>query len=156
MEAQLLEVAQRTDHTIREARNELVSAVRSAYRSGMTQREIADAVGRSQAEVSRLLHFHGDSRLGKLARKHRKEIIDVVERMGGKNVRIFGSVVHGTDDEDSDIDLLFSVVEPMSLMTLVQAEFDLEALLGVKVDLVSDEGLNPAFAERILMEAVPL
>ncbi len=55
----LVEVARRSDTAVRDARAELVRAVREAAREGLTQKQIAQLIGRSQPEVSRLLRFNG-------------------------------------------------------------------------------------------------
>lgn len=57
-----------------QGRAELVGAVRAAAAAGMTQTEIAAAIGRSQPEVSRLLRFHGRSPLARRVRTHAPQI----------------------------------------------------------------------------------
>ncbi len=47
------------------SRKILVDAVRAGIKAGLSQRDIAEAVGRSQPEVSRLVRFHGQTPLGK-------------------------------------------------------------------------------------------
>ncbi len=49
----------RSDAAVRGARAELVNTLREASRQGLTQAQIAQLIGRSQPEVSRLLRFHG-------------------------------------------------------------------------------------------------
>jgi predicted nucleotidyltransferase len=46
---------------------------------------------------------------------HRDSIREIALRHRVKNVRVFGSVLHGNDTEDSDLDLL---VEPTDETTL--------------------------------------
>ena len=58
----------------------------------MTQTEIATAIGRSQPEVSRLLHFHGTSPHARRVRAHASDIRRIVAQAGGSHVRVFGSV----------------------------------------------------------------
>lgn len=56
---------------------------------------------------------------------------------------LFGSYADGTAMEDSDVDILGTLdhSRPIRLHYL-QMIFDLEDLLGKKVDLVADEGLS--------------
>lgn len=68
----LTDVARRHDETVLTAREELVHAVRAATAGGMTQSEIARAIGRSQPEVSRLLRFHGTTPLARRVRGARR------------------------------------------------------------------------------------
>lgn len=156
MSSNLAEVARHADHRIAQARAELVRAVRQAAAAGMTQTQIAAEIGRSQPEVSRLLHFHGTSPLARRLRKHAAEIQRLVAEAGGSNVRVFGSVATGEDREDSDIDLLFTMERPLSLMQLGVMERDVSRVLGCPVDVVPDSALRPEQRDRIMAEAVPL
>ena len=147
----LVSVAQKTDEAVRQARHQLVTAVREASRDGLSQKEIARLIGRSQPEVSRLLRFHGTTPLARQLRTARREVIKTVKAAGGSNVRVFGSVATGQEHEGSDIDLLFHMDQPLGLMDL-----ELGTILHADVDLVPDTNIRPAMRERILSEAVPL
>ena len=152
----LTTTAKETDARVAAARADLVQAVRQAAAQGMTQTQIAAAIGRSQPEVSRLLRFHGITSSAMRLRRKRAEIIGQVKAAGGSNVRVFGSVASGRDHEQSDIDLLFTMRRPLSLMQLGALEQRLADLVGVSVDLVPDTAIRPALRDRILAEAVRL
>ena len=152
----LAAVARETDEAVRQARGRLVAAVRKASREGMSQKEIARQIGRSQPEVSRLLRFHGTTPLAKQLRTARREVIETVKAAGGSNVRVFGSVATGQEHDGSDIDLLFRMDQPLGLMDLAGLEIELETILHADVDLVPDTNIRPTMRERILSEAVPL
>jgi uncharacterized protein len=152
----LAEVARRADGAVTQARAELVRAVRQAAASGMSQTQIAAEIGRSQPEVSRLLHFHGTTPLARRLRQHSSEVRQLITTAGGSNVRVFGSVATGHDHEGSDIDLLFTMGTPLSLMQLGALEQQLSDVLDTKVDLVPDSVLRPEFRDRALAEAVSL
>jgi predicted nucleotidyltransferase len=122
----------------------------------MSQTQIASEIGRSQPEVSRLLHFHGTTPLARRLRKHTSEIRRIIAEAGGSNVRVFGSVATGQDHEDSDIDLLFTMGTPLSLMQLGALEGRISDVLDTEIDLVPDSILRPEFRDRALAEAVPL
>lgn len=156
MSTNLAEVARRTDSAVARARADLVRAVRHAARSGMTQAQIAAEIGRSQPEVSRLLRFHGNTPLARRLRLHTSEIRRIIASVGGTNVRVFGSVATGRDHDGSDIDLLFTMGTPLSLMQLGALEQSLSDVLGAPVDLVPDSALRPEFRDRALAEAVAL
>ncbi|SFV09371.1 hypothetical protein SAMN05421543_1571 [Alicyclobacillus macrosporangiidus] len=51
--------------------------------------------------------------------------------------------------------LLVDFEEP-NLLDRIGMKQDLEALLGIRVDLLTEENLHPAFREQILAEAKPL
>jgi len=152
----LAAVARETDEAVRQARGRLVAAVRKASRDGLSQKEIARLIGRSQPEISRLLRFHGTTPLAKQLRTARREVIETVKAAGGSNVRVFGSVATGQEHEGSDIDLLFRMDQPLGLMDLAGLEIELGTILHADVDLVPDTNIRPTMRERILSEAVPL
>lgn len=116
MVCSLAEVAREADHRIAQARMELVRAVREAAAAGRTQRQIAAEIRRSQPEVSRLLRFDGTSPLGRRVRKHAAEVKRLIAEACGSDVRVFGSVAAGEDGADSDIDLVFTMGRPLSLV----------------------------------------
>lgn len=138
------------------ARAELVRAVRAAAAEGMTQAEIAEEIGRSQPEVSRLLRFHGTSPRARALRRHRSDVRRLIKEAGGSNVRVFGSVATGTDHDGSDVDLLFAMERPLSLLGLGRLERQIADLVELPVDLVPDSALRPELRDRVLAEAVPL
>ncbi len=75
---------------------------------------------------------------------------------GGSNVRVFGSVATGDDRPNSDVDLVFTMGRPLSLLELGRLEQRLTAVLEVEVDAVPDSTLRPELKERILAEAITL
>jgi uncharacterized protein len=72
------------------------------------------------------------------------------------NVRVFGSVARGDAGIRSDVDLLVEMEPGRSLLDLVGLWQDLEDLLDIHVDVLSDRGLSPHLRDRINAEAVPL
>jgi hypothetical protein len=94
--------------------------------------------------------------LYKIIQQKREDILEIAERHGAYNVRIFGSVVKGDDDENSDIDFLVDVGENRSFFFPGGLLLELEELLGRKVDIVTEKGLKQRMKKRILKEVVPL
>jgi len=88
--------------------------------------------------------------------KRREEIIAVAQRNGASNVRIFGSVARGDTTAQSDLDLIVRFEPNRSLMDHAMLIEELQELLGVKVDVVSEGDLRDRFQNRVLKEAVPL
>ena len=156
VEEDLALVARRCDEATSRARSDLVRAVRRAGAEGLTQTQIARQIGRSQPEVSRLLRFHGTSPLARSLRRSADQVRQIVAEAGGDRVRVFGSVATGLDRPDSDVDLLFTMGTPLSLMDLGRLEQRLEAAIGAQVDLVPDTAIRPDLRERVLAEAVAL
>jgi predicted nucleotidyltransferase len=73
-----------------------------------------------------------------------------------RNVRVFGSVARGEATDESDIDLLVDAESGRSLLDVIGLWLDLQELLGRKVDLLTEGGINPHLREKILAEARPL
>lgn len=89
-------------------------------------------------------------------REKREALIALADQYKAENVRVFGSVARGEENENSDVDLLVHFRDGASLFDLMDLKEDTEELLGLEVDIVSDRGLSPLLASRILGEARPL
>ena len=86
----------------------------------------------------------------------RGEILALARNAGALGVRVFGSVARGEDTASSDLDLLINPGPQMSLFEFAGLRIDMEKLLGIRVDLVSEGGLHPLLRSRVLAEARPL
>jgi len=86
----------------------------------------------------------------------RSRILALAAAHGASRVRVFGSVARGLDREGSDLDLLVDLPDGTSLLHIVGLQLDIEAALGVKVDLCTERELHPDLKARILAEARPL
>ena len=87
---------------------------------------------------------------------HRGALRDLASRHGLERPRVFGSVLTGTDDEESDLDLLVDPTETTSLFTLAGFKAEAEDLLGVRVSVLTPEALPPKFRSEVLQNAQPL
>ncbi len=72
------------------------------------------------------------------------------------NPRVFGSVVHGDDTEDSDLDLLIDPPPDTSLFDIGAIRHELLQLLGVPVDVLTPKALPEKFRATALVEAMPV
>ncbi len=88
--------------------------------------------------------------------RHRDEILKIGTRYGAYNIRIFGSVCKESDRPESDVDFLVDLERNRSLLDLGGMVFDLQQLLGRKVDVVTENGLHWYIKQAILDEAEPL
>jgi predicted nucleotidyltransferase len=86
----------------------------------------------------------------------RSEIREAAGRFRAANPRIFGSVLHGTDQDSSDLDLLVDALPGATLFDLGGLQVELEDLLGVHVDLLTPGDLPPKLRNQILVEAHPV
>jgi predicted nucleotidyltransferase len=87
---------------------------------------------------------------------HRHAIRRIVESHGARNARVFGSVVHGCDTDESDLDLLIDPASDTSLMDVASIQVELEMLLGITVDVLTPRALPEKFRSAVLAEAVPI
>ena len=87
---------------------------------------------------------------------NRKTIAEIAERHGACDVRVFGSFARGDATEASDVDFLVATRGQTSSWFPAGLVLDLERLLGRRVEIVTEGGLNPLLRERVLGEAVSL
>ncbi len=69
------------------------------------------------------------------------------------NPRVFGSVLMGTDLDESDLDLLVDALPGTTLFDLGGLKDELESLLGVRVDLLTPTDLPLSFRAKVLAQA---
>lgn len=86
----------------------------------------------------------------------RSAVREAVSRFRTGNPRVFGSVVHGTDQDGSDLDILVDALPGATLFDLGGLQVELEDLLGVHVDLLTPGDLPPTFRDQVLAEARPV
>ncbi|HPJ60227.1 MAG TPA: nucleotidyltransferase family protein [Bacteroidales bacterium] len=70
------------------------------------------------------------------------KIISYLSQYGPERIGIFGSFARHEENDDSDIDILVKFKETISLLDLVRIHRELSALLGKKVDLVTEQALK--------------
>lgn len=88
--------------------------------------------------------------------QNRDLIRSVVTSHRTTNPRVFGSVVHGTDTETSDLDLLVDTLPGTSLFDLGAIQYELEQSLGISIDLLTPGDIPASFRDVILREAMPV
>lgn len=88
--------------------------------------------------------------------KNRFAIREVISRFHTTNPRIFGSVLHGEDEEGSDLDLLVDPTSKTTMMDIGAIRYELRSLLGIEVDVLTPKALPDSFREQVLAEAVPV
>lgn len=86
----------------------------------------------------------------------RSAVREAVARFRTTNPRVFGSVLHGTDHEGSDLDLLVDAMPGATLFDLGGLQDHLQSLLGIHVDVLTPGDLPPKFKAKVLAEAQPV
>lgn len=91
-------------------------------------------------------------------RRYKPQILELAEKAGISDVRVFGSVARGEAEESSDIDLLVHVhYEKKGIgMDFLGFHVDMQDLLECDVDIVADDAVNRHIRSLVLAEAVPL
>ena len=89
-------------------------------------------------------------------RQHHEPVLRIAAEVGVLNVRVFGSVLSGEDTEESDIDLLVDAPKGITLFDMARLQRQLEADLGVSVDVMTPGDLSLGFRDQVVREACPL
>ena len=79
---------------------------------------------------------------------------DLERRFGVKRIAVFGSVARDEATELSDVDILVEFAPPPSYDRFVDLKFHLEALLGTRIDLVTQAAVRPALRPYIERELI--
>jgi predicted nucleotidyltransferase len=88
--------------------------------------------------------------------EHRNEIREIVLAHRAQNARVFGSAVHGSDTDESDLDILVDPTSHTTLFDLGAIRYKLRNLLGVPVDVLTPGALPESFRQTVLSEAIPV
>lgn len=141
------------------ARLRRLLALRAMVATGMSQRQVADALGVTQPAVSQQLRSARE--LDAVDPEVLLEVAGPVltalaAERGYSRLAVFGSLARGNATPDSDIDLLVQAPEGTSTFDFLRFRQLIENVLGREVDLVSYGGLKPAVDDDIRREAVLL
>jgi len=88
--------------------------------------------------------------------KNTERMRAIIARYPVRNPRMFGSASRGDDVDGSDLDLLVDPTGETTLFDLAGLKLDLEALLGVTVDIATPRALRAGTIERIADDLRPL
>jgi predicted nucleotidyltransferase len=87
---------------------------------------------------------------------HSAAVRAVVQAHRARNARVFGSVLHGRDTEDSDLDILIDPAPETTLFDISAIRMELRQILGVRVDVLTPSGLPEKYRAAFLAEARPV
>ncbi|MCD6100053.1 MAG: nucleotidyltransferase family protein [Candidatus Marinimicrobia bacterium] len=88
----------------------------------------------------------------KILTEHKEEL---KEKYKIKEIKIFGSYARGEQTETSDIDIIVDFEETPTLIELLRVEEEIERILGIKVDLLTEESISP-FIKPYIKEVVAI
>jgi uncharacterized protein len=89
-------------------------------------------------------------------RDHRDEVRAIIARYPVQNAKFFGSASRGDDRDGSDLDILVEPTEVTTLFDLGGLKLELEALLGVRVDIATPRALSANLDQAISDDLTPL
>jgi predicted nucleotidyltransferase len=133
--------------------------LRAMVATGMTQREIAEALDITQPAVSQQLRFAPklvDIRPEVLLEAAAPVLKALAVEYGYRRLAVFGSAARSQARSDSDNDLLVEAPEGTSSFDFVRFQQLIEQILGRRIDLVSYGGLKPGIDDDIREDAVAL
>jgi predicted nucleotidyltransferase len=90
--------------------------------------------------------------LSTLQGEKRNAIIQLAQKHGAHNVRVFGSVARGENHDASDVDFLAEFDKGRTLFDLIAFRLDLCELLGADVDIVTPASLR-YIRDKVLADA---
>ena len=76
-------------------------------------------------------------------------LLELCRQNDVSKLELFGSSARGEAREDSDIDLLVEFSKRKSLLALVSLERKMSAVLGRKVDLLTEAAISPYLRQKI-------
>src|SRR6476660_3501772 len=91
-----------------------------------------------------------------LVRAKREQILRLARRHGVTKVRVFGSMARGDAGPRSDVDLLVDVGANTSPWFTGGLVTELEEILGRRVEVITERGLDDLLRDHVLEEAVLL
>ena len=89
-------------------------------------------------------------------REIKRKVVPILETHGISRAALFGSYARGEARSESDLDILVDMPSGKTLFDLVELKLELEEALGMKVDLLTYDGLYPRLRKRILSEQVAI
>ena len=91
-----------------------------------------------------------------IAKKLVDQIVSIASQYKIFNVKLFGSVLREEENAESDIDFLVECGDDCSLFDLISLKYDLEEILGRKIDVVTPDSAHWTLRDKILQEARPI
>ncbi|MEX0775923.1 MAG: nucleotidyltransferase family protein [Phycisphaeraceae bacterium] len=80
--------------------------------------------------------------------------VDELRALGVRHISLFGSTARGEAGPTSDVDLLVDIQRPFGLGAVGAIQFYLEEILGLPVDLVPENCLDPRIREHVMKDLI--
>jgi len=86
----------------------------------------------------------------------KEKILPILKKNDVIKASIFGSFARGEDKKGSDLDMLVEFNEPKGMFHRIGLKYELEKILGKKVDLLTYNAINPLLKEYIYKDEVKI
>jgi len=88
--------------------------------------------------------------------KIKEKILPILKKNDVIKASIFGSFARGEDKKGSDLDMLVEFNEPKGMFHRIGLKYELEKILGKKVDLLTYNAINPLLKEYIYKDEIKI
>lgn len=97
-----------------------------------------------------------DKNLNEILKKLKKFQNLLRDKFGIEEIKVFGSYAKNKQTSKSDLDIIVKFKKVPGFIELIKIEEELTDLLGVKVDLLTEEGISPFIREYIEKETISI
>ena len=89
-------------------------------------------------------------------KEYKNEILKIAFLHGAKNIKVFGSVARGEENQNSDVDFVVEMSKGKTVLNRIALMQDLKKLLGQDVDVVTYKSLKERVRNSLIKDAVEL
>ena len=79
---------------------------------------------------------------------------ELLEKYHVSRIGIFGSFSQGLQTDKSDLDLVVEFEQPIGIMAFVHLKDQITRKIGIRVDLVTPDGLHPLIRNAVMREVI--
>ncbi len=89
-------------------------------------------------------------------KEYKNDILRIAFLHGAKNIKIFGSVARGEQNQNSDVDFVVEMEKGKTVLNRIALMQDLKELLGQDVDVVTYKSLKEKIKNSLIKDAIEL
>lgn len=86
----------------------------------------------------------------------KEKAVPILKAAGARKAALFGSYARGEETPESDIDIIVDMPSGSSLFDVGGLQYELQEVLGKKVDLSQYVALKPIIKPYVMKDLVPL
>ncbi len=89
-------------------------------------------------------------------KEYKNDILRIALLHGAKNIKVFGSVARGEENQNSDVDFVVEMGKGKTVLNRIALMQDLKKLLGQEVDVVTYKSLREKIKNDLIRDAIDL